>query len=212
LFLRFCIECKNFEDRMEIDGNIVCAKNHNPGVSCPDFQDKFEGVRNTASKTRFCIECKNFEDRRDIDGNIVCAKGHNPGISCLDFQDRTIDIFYNYIYWSYLYSTSKNEDIKGYFEKLFSRKLSNQEIAYAILAEYFNLGLDYSNFCKCWNIARKIYKQKMPIISEILDIALERFNLYDERTDLKKAFLDIIYFRKKPEEIIKAISVGLYRK
>lgn len=24
--LRFCLECKNFEDRMEIDGNVVCAR------------------------------------------------------------------------------------------------------------------------------------------------------------------------------------------
>ncbi|MEM3407249.1 MAG: hypothetical protein QW806_06015 [Nitrososphaerota archaeon] len=209
---RFCLECKNFEDRMEIDGNVVCARGHDPGINCPDFKDKFEDIRNVASKTRFCIECKNFEDRRELDGNVVCAKGHNPGISCPDFQDRTTDIFYNYIYWSYICSIGKSEGIKDYFEKKFSKKLSIQELAYAILIEYFNIELDYSNFCRCWSNVRRIYKKKMPLISEILDVALERFNLYGERIDLKKVFLDMVYSIKKPEEIIKEISIGIYKK
>jgi hypothetical protein len=37
---RFCIECKNFEDRTDIEGVVVCAKGHTPGISCPDFQDR----------------------------------------------------------------------------------------------------------------------------------------------------------------------------
>jgi len=53
---------------MEIDWVVLCARGHRPGVACQEFQDRFEGVKATASKTRFCIECKNFEDRTDIDG------------------------------------------------------------------------------------------------------------------------------------------------
>jgi len=37
---RFCLECTNFEDRNEIDGAVLCAKGHSPGVNCPDFQDR----------------------------------------------------------------------------------------------------------------------------------------------------------------------------
>jgi len=85
--VRFCLECKNFEDRMEIDGSVVCAKNHRPGVSCPDFQNNFR------------------------------AKNHRPGVSCPDFQDRVIDIFYNYIYWSYLYSSGRTEEGKEFYER-----------------------------------------------------------------------------------------------
>ncbi len=212
MFSRFCIECKNFEDRMEIDRNILCAKNHYPGVSCSDFQDKYEGMKNTASRTRFCIDCKNFEDRRDIEGFVVCAKGHTPGFSCPDFQDRLIDIFYSYIYWSYLYNTGQIDKGKDYFEKKFSRKLSAQELAYACLAEYFDLGLDYSDFIKCWKIVRKIYKQKIPIISEILDEALKRFDSYGEKINLKAVFLDLLYYKKSQKIIIKEISGGFYRK
>ena len=99
---RFCVECKNFEDRKEIDDIVMCARGHRPGVSCLEFQDKFEGLKNTASKTRFCLECKNFEE---IDGIVFCARGHRPGVSCLEFQDRVEDSFYSYIYWA---STRKN--------------------------------------------------------------------------------------------------------
>jgi len=209
--VRFCLECKNFEDRMEIDGSVVCAKNHRPGVSCPDFQDKFEGLRNTASRTRFCFECKNFEDRTDIDGNVVCAKNHRPGVSCPDFQDRVIDIFHNYIYWSYLYSSGRTEEGKEFFERKFSKKLSAQDLAYIILAEYFDLRLDYLDFIRCWGIAKKIYEEKMPGIASILNAALERFNLHEERTDLRKAFLDIVLSGKTPEEVTKGILAGLYK-
>jgi hypothetical protein len=209
--LRFCLECKNFEDRMEIDGNVVCARGHNPGISCQDFKDKFEGVRTTASKTRFCFECKNFEDRTEIDGNVVCARGHSPGISCPDFQDRVTDIFYNYLYWSYLYFTGKTSEGRRYFEEKFSRKLSNEELAYAVLAEYFNLRLDYMDFYRCWGLARKIYGQRMPRIAKILDAAVERFNLHGERTNLRRALSDMLHFKKSSEEIVREISVGLYK-
>jgi len=209
--LRFCLECKNFEDRVEIDGVALCAKGHNPRISCPEFQDRFEGMRVTISRTHFCLECKNFEDRVEIDGVALCAKGHNPRISCPEFQDRVTDIFYAYIYRAYLYSIGETDEGKKYFEERFSRKLSPQELAYILLAEYFNLNLDYLDFCRCWGIVSRIYRQKIPSISEILDAALERFNKHGERTDLKKAFLDIIYSVKTPREVAEAISSGLYR-
>ncbi|MEM1673454.1 MAG: hypothetical protein QXN24_01310 [Candidatus Bathyarchaeia archaeon] len=66
---------------------------------------------------RFCLECKNFEDRMEIDGSVVCAKNHKPGVSCPDFQDRVIDIFHNYIYWSYLYSSGRTEEGKEFLRE-----------------------------------------------------------------------------------------------
>jgi hypothetical protein len=209
---RFCVECKNFEDRMEIDEVVLCARGHRPGVACPEFQDKFEGAKATASKTRFCIECKNFEDRTDIDGIVVCARGHYPGVSCPEFQDRTVDIFYSYIYWSYLYSTGKADEGKAYWEAKLSRRLSPQELAYAVLIEYFSLGLDYTDFIRCWNVARKIYARKIPVVPEILDAALERYNSFGERTDLKRAFSDMLYERKSLEDVISGISKGYYKR
>jgi len=205
LTLRFCIECRNFE---EIDGVPICAKGHYPKVSCPEFQDRFEELRTTASRTHFCIECRNFEE---IDGVPLCAKGHYPKVSCPEFQDRVTDIFYAYIYRAYLYSIGKTDEMKEYFEGYFSRKLSPQELAYILLAEYFNLNLDYLDFYRCWSVVGRIYRQKAPSISEILDAALERFNKYGERTDLRKAFLDIIHSVKTPKEVAEAISSGLYR-
>jgi len=208
---RFCVECKNFEDRVEIDGVVLCARGHHPGVACREFQDRFEGAKATASKTRFCIECKNFEDRTDIDGVVVCARGHYPGVSCPEFQDRAVDILYSYIYWSYLYSTGRTDEGKAYWEERLSRKLSPQELAYAILMEYFSLGLDYSHFIRCWNVARRIYGQKIPDIQEILDAALERYNLFGEKTDLKKAFSDLLYVGKSPMDVAAEVSRGFYK-
>ncbi|MBS7634694.1 hypothetical protein KEJ34_04265 [Candidatus Bathyarchaeota archaeon] len=208
---RFCIECENFEDRMEIDGVVLCARGHRPGVACQEFQDRFEGGKATASKTRFCIECKNFEDRTDIDGVVVCARGHYPGVSCLEFRDRTVDIFYSYIYWSYLYSTGNVDEGKAYWEAKLSKRLSPQELAYAVLMEYFSLGLDQSHFIRCWNVARKIYGQKMPFIKEILDAALERHKLFGERTDLKRVFSDLLYTGKSSGDVVVGISKGFYK-
>lgn len=208
---RFCVECKNFEDRMEIDGVTLCAKGHRPGVACQEFQDKFEGVRTTASKTRFCVECKNFEDRTDIDGVVVCARGHYPGVSCPEFQDRVVDIFYSYIYWCCLHRSGKVDEGKAYWEAKLSRKLSPQEMVYAILIDYFSLGLDYTDFIRCWRVASKIYRQKMADVSEILDAALQRYDSFGERTDLKRAFSDILYRRKTVNDVISEISKGFYK-
>jgi hypothetical protein len=196
---------------METDGVVLCARGHRPGVACQEFRDRLEGAKATASRTRFCIECKNFEDRTDIDGNVVCAAGHYPAVSCPEFQDRMVDAFYSYIYWSYLYGTGKVDEGKAYWETRLSRRLSPQELAYAVLIEYFSLGLDYAEFIRCWDVARRIYGQKMPVVPEVLDAALERYRRFGERTDLKKAFSDMLYGRKSPEDVISGISKGFYK-
>jgi len=209
LRIRFCVECKNFEDRKEIDDIVVCARGHRPGVSCPEFQDKFEGLRNTASKTRFCLECKNFEE---IDGIVFCARGHRPGVSCPEFQDRVEDSFYSYIYWAYLFSTGKTDEGKSYFENFFSKKLSSEELGYACLIDYFDLGLGDSNFHRCWKTVKSIYEEKLPAISKIFDTALQRFDLHGEKTEFKSVFLDLLFSKKNSEEAIKDISKGLYKR
>jgi len=206
---RFCVECKNFEDRKEIDDIVMCARGHRPGVSCLEFQDKFEGLKNTASKTRFCLECKNFEE---IDGIVFCARGHRPGVSCPEFQDRVEDSFYSYIYWAYLFSTGKTDEGRSCFEKRFSKKLSNEELAYACLIDYFELGLGDSNFHKCWKTVRSIYEEKLPAISKIFDTTLQRFDLHGEKTEFKSVFLDLLCSKKTSEEAIKDISEGLYKR
>lgn len=205
---RFCLECVNFEDRREIEGVAVCAKGHRPGISCQDFMDK--SGKNTASKTRFCFECENFEDRREIEGVVVCARGHTPGTSCPDFRDRVTDIFYSYIYWASLYKAGGIVEGVSYYEEKFSRKLSPQELAYACLAEYFNLGLDFDDFHNCWKNARKIYEDRLPIISRILNEASKRFEQYGERTNLRKVFLDLLLPGKTADELIRKISEGRY--
>jgi len=205
---RFCLECNNFEDRSEIDGFVVCARGHRPGVSCPEFQDKFEGLRKTASKTRFCLECDNFEE---IDGVVICARGHRPNVSCLEFQDRIVDSFYSYIYWAYLYSTGKTDEGRSYFEKRFSRKLSKQELAYACLLDYFELGLGVSQFYKSWKTIQRVYEEKLPDISKIFDTALEKFDLRGEKTDFERVFLDLLFSKKPFEEITKEVSESLYK-
>jgi len=208
---RFCLECKNFEDRKEVDEVILCARGHRPSVSCPDFQDKFEGLRETSSKTRFCLECKNFEDRKDIDGTALCAKGHRPGVTCAEFQDRLVDSFYSYIYWANLYSTGQTDEGRSYFEERFSRKLSGEELAYACLLNYFELGLENSHFYRCWKTARGIYEEKLPLISKIFDIALQKFDLSGEKTDFERFFSDLLFSKKNSEEVIKGVSEGLYK-
>lgn len=208
---RFCLECKNFEDRSEIDGNVVCAKNHRPGVSCDDFRDKFINIRAARSKTRFCLECENFEDRGEIDGAVLCAKLHCPGVRCEDFDDRLSDIFYSYLYWAYLYNIGGTDLGVEHLENRFSRKLSNQELAYACLLEYFELGLEASHFHKCWKTIGRIYEERLPAISKIFDTSLQRFDLYGERTNFRRVFLDSLLSKKTSEEVIKEVSQGLYK-
>ncbi|MGB9714390.1 MAG: hypothetical protein ACPLZC_05355 [Candidatus Bathyarchaeales archaeon] len=206
--MRFCLECKNFEDRNEIDGVVLCARGHNPGTSCFDFQSKFEKLEETVSKTRFCLECNNFEE---IDGVAVCARGHRPGVSCPEFQDRVVDSFYSYIYWADIYYTGKFEEERNHFEKRFSRKLSQQKLAYACLLEYFESNQDYSNFVKCWKTIRHIYERRLPDIAKIFDIASQKFDAHGERTDFRKLFSDLILSEKASDVVIKEVLEGLYK-
>jgi len=83
-----CWNCYNFEDRRDIDGTVLCSKNHVPGICCEEFEVRDEGLNRDRLNVRFCLECRNFEDRRGIDGMAVCAKNHRPGVSCEDFIDR----------------------------------------------------------------------------------------------------------------------------
>jgi len=164
-----------------------------------------------ALKTRFCLECKNFEDRKEIDGFVVCARGRMPGVSCLEFQDRIVDSLYSYIYWAYLHSIGQTDEGRTYFEERFSRKLSDQELAYACLLDYFQSGLDNSHFYRCWKTIRKIYGEKLPTISKIFDVASQRFDLYREKTDFERVFLDLLSSKKPYEGVIRDASGGLYK-
>lgn len=161
-------------------------------------------------RTRFCLECKNFDDRKEIEGVVVCAKGHRPGTSCPDFEDRVTDIFYSYIYWASLYKTGKLSEGASYYEEKFSRELSPQELAFSCLAEYFDLGLDYEDFYNCWKNARKIYKERLPMVSRVFDEASLRFERYRERTNLRKVFLDMLSSKESLDKIIRKVSEGHY--
>jgi len=83
-----CWNCYNFEDRRDLDGTVLCARNHVPGICCEEFKVRDEGLNRDRLNVRFCLECCNFEDRRGIDGTVVCAKNHRPGVNCEDFIDR----------------------------------------------------------------------------------------------------------------------------
>jgi hypothetical protein len=52
----------------------------------------------------------------------------------------------------------------------------------------------------------------MPIVQEILDAALERHHSFGERTDLKRAFSDLLYTGKSPRDVIVGISKGFYKR
>lgn len=82
---RFCKDCYYFEDRRDIDGTVLCAKNHIPGVWCEDFKPRDESINENRLYNRFCSECAYFED---VNGTPVCAKNHTPGVACEDFVDR----------------------------------------------------------------------------------------------------------------------------
>ena len=82
---RFCRDCANFEDRRDIDGYALCAKNSGPYVCCEEFEPKHESINANRLYNRFCVECDNFED---IDGVALCAKNHTPGVACDGFKSR----------------------------------------------------------------------------------------------------------------------------
>lgn len=83
--IRSCRDCANFEDRRDIDGNVLCAKNMGPFVCCEEFEPKHESVNANRLYNRFCVECASFED---VNGIPVCAKNHTPGVACDGFKSR----------------------------------------------------------------------------------------------------------------------------
>jgi hypothetical protein len=85
MVIRFCRDCANFEDRRDIDGTVLCAKNQGPYVCCDEFEPKHESINANRVYNRFCIECANFED---VEGNSLCAKNHTPKIACDGFESR----------------------------------------------------------------------------------------------------------------------------
>jgi hypothetical protein len=85
MVIRFCRDCANFEDRRDIDGTVLCAKNQGPYVCCDEFEPKHKSINANRVYNRFCIECANFED---VEGNSLCAKNHTPKIACDGFESR----------------------------------------------------------------------------------------------------------------------------
>lgn len=83
--IRFCRDCANFEERRDINGVVLCMKNHNLKIWCEDFKPRDSGVNKRRLYLMSCPECVNFED---IDRNPICARGHKPGVACEDFIDR----------------------------------------------------------------------------------------------------------------------------
>jgi len=80
--VRLCSECYNIEDRRDIEGYALCLREHDPAVSCDDFNRS----QNSTVDIRFCSECKNFEGREN--GLILCARKHRPRSACADFIDK----------------------------------------------------------------------------------------------------------------------------
>jgi hypothetical protein len=85
---RFCWECNNFEDRANIDENVLCVRGHSPRISCNDFVPKFKNPPKLGPHTKFCSECQNFEDRGHIDETVLCVNNHRPGSTCEDFAEK----------------------------------------------------------------------------------------------------------------------------
>ena len=85
MIVKFCRDCANFEDRRDIDGTALCAKNMGPHVCCEEFEPMDENINANRLYDRFCTECANFED---INGIPLCAKNHTPGIACNEFKSR----------------------------------------------------------------------------------------------------------------------------
>jgi hypothetical protein len=83
--IRFCRDCANFEERRDIDGTILCMKNHTPQVCCEDFKPRNGVLNKRRLYLMSCPECVHFED---IDGNPMCARGHRPGVACEEFSDK----------------------------------------------------------------------------------------------------------------------------
>lgn len=81
----FCRDCANFEDRRDIDGFVLCAKNIGPHVCCQEFEPKDESTNENRLYNRFCVECTNFDNAT---GFPLCAKNHTPGVACDGFKSK----------------------------------------------------------------------------------------------------------------------------
>lgn len=85
MVIRFCRDCANFEDRRDIDGTALCAKNMGPYVCCEEFEPKHKSINENRLYNQFCVECANFED---VNGFPICAKNHTPGVACDEFKGK----------------------------------------------------------------------------------------------------------------------------
>lgn len=86
---RSCRDCKNFEDRRDIEGTALCANNVGPYVCCEEFEPKDANINEDRLYSRFCPECANFEY---VGGTAVCAWKHTPLVYCGLFSDRFNDL------------------------------------------------------------------------------------------------------------------------
>jgi len=86
---RSCRDCANYEERRDIDGTSLCAKNIGPYVCCEEFVPRDETLNHNRFYNRFCVECENFED---VAGVVLCAKNHTPGKGCDSFKSRMVKL------------------------------------------------------------------------------------------------------------------------
>ncbi|MEM2146224.1 MAG: hypothetical protein QW279_12735 [Candidatus Jordarchaeaceae archaeon] len=83
--VRSCRDCENYEERRDIDGTSLCAKNIGPFVCCEEFEPR-KGILNQEKfYNRFCIECLNFDE---VNGINLCKKNHTSGKGCDLFRNR----------------------------------------------------------------------------------------------------------------------------
>jgi hypothetical protein len=80
-----CRDCKNFEDRRDIDGYALCANNIGPYICCNEFKPIKDTLNENRLYNQFCLECANFED---VNSTPICAKNHTPRIECDMYKDR----------------------------------------------------------------------------------------------------------------------------
>jgi len=85
--VRSCRNCENYEERRDIDGISICAKNIGPFVCCEEFELRDVTLNHKKFYNRFCVECVNFDE---VSGVVLCSKNHTPGEGCDLFRNRII--------------------------------------------------------------------------------------------------------------------------
>jgi len=83
--IRYCRDCANFEDRRDIDGVVLCKRNHAAQVCCEEFTNY--SLNKDRLYNMFCTECENFQE---INGTPICANNNIAGVACEDFIDKFI--------------------------------------------------------------------------------------------------------------------------